>query len=175
MEILGIIFVVIGLLVCLIAGIMYIVIAFREHVGWGLCILFQIPFVSLIFLIKFWEEAKQAFFLYLLGIALFFVGFFAGAGDMIRSETSTGLGVPVSLQELTEAAGLSGDDDSPPPEHGSYVEDPQHALIGLEPIEVRRVLGNPTGEFESKGDVTWHYPGQFVTFTGGRVVDVEPR
>lgn len=48
-----------GLIASLIGSVMFMIAAFRESVGWGLAVLF-IPFASLFFMVKFWDEVKQS-------------------------------------------------------------------------------------------------------------------
>ena len=58
-----------GLVLLVIGGIWFIIAAFKEGILWGLGVLF-VPFVSLVFLILGWPEAKRPFFLQLTGIGL---------------------------------------------------------------------------------------------------------
>jgi uncharacterized membrane protein len=69
MELVGMIIGGIGGLVALIGGIWFLVVAFRQSVWWGLGSIF-IPFVSLIFLIIHWADAKKPFFVWLLGAVI---------------------------------------------------------------------------------------------------------
>jgi hypothetical protein len=69
MEIVGMIIGGIGGLVALIGGIWFLVVAFRQSIWWGLGSLF-IPFVSIIFLIIHWSDAKKPFFVSLLGAVI---------------------------------------------------------------------------------------------------------
>ena len=69
METLGMVLFVIGVIVSLIGGIWFLVVAFRASVWWGLGCLF-IPFVWLVFLIMHWSDAAKPFFVSLLGAAL---------------------------------------------------------------------------------------------------------
>lgn len=61
-----------GLVLLVIGGIWFIIAAFREGILWGLGVLF-IPFVSLIFLVLGWPEAKRPFFLQLAGLGFILV------------------------------------------------------------------------------------------------------
>ncbi len=61
-----------GVIALLIGGIWLLVVAFQQDVVWGLACLF-IPFVSLIFLVKYWEKASRPFAVWgggLLGVLL---------------------------------------------------------------------------------------------------------
>lgn len=73
MEIIGLILLVIGCVISAVAGIWFLVVAFRESVLWGLGCLF-IPFASLIFLIMHWSEAKRPFLWSLLAIVPIAIG-----------------------------------------------------------------------------------------------------
>lgn len=59
----------IGAVLCIIGGIWLLVVAFQESIGWGLACLI-IPFVSLIFVIMYWDKAKKPFLLNLVGAVL---------------------------------------------------------------------------------------------------------
>lgn len=62
-----------GLIICIIGAIGFLIVAFKNSILWGLGCFFLAP-VSLIFLIMNWHEAKNPFFLQLLGLAVIFVG-----------------------------------------------------------------------------------------------------
>ena len=73
MGILGLILILAGLVVMLIYSIQLLIIAFREHILWGIGSLF-IGLVGLIFVIMHWDIAKGPFLKSLVGFALFFIG-----------------------------------------------------------------------------------------------------
>lgn len=73
MEILGFILIGIGGIIALIYGIQLIILAFQTSVLWGLGYLF-VPFVALIFIIKYWADARRPFLRSLLSIPFMFVG-----------------------------------------------------------------------------------------------------
>ena len=80
MEVLGTILFGIGAIISIVGGIWFIVVAFQESLLWGLgCMV--IPFVSLIFLVMHWEEARKPFFVQLIAI----IPLFAAASMMPRS------------------------------------------------------------------------------------------
>jgi glutaredoxin len=54
----------------LIGGIMCIAAAFRHGILWGLAYLF-VPFANLVFIIKYWSEAKKGFFISAAGCCVF--------------------------------------------------------------------------------------------------------
>ncbi len=73
MEILGIILLLIGVVIGLVFGIQLLILAFRTSILWGLGYIF-IPFVSLIFVIVHWNEAKTPFLRCLLAIPFYVAG-----------------------------------------------------------------------------------------------------
>jgi hypothetical protein len=60
-----------GLIAIVVGGLWMLVRAFSEGVLWGLGCLF-LPLVSLFFLIVHWRQAKDPFFLQLLGLGVIF-------------------------------------------------------------------------------------------------------
>ena len=76
----------IGWLVCAIGGIWSLVVAFRTSILWGLGCLF-VPFVSLIFLILHWHDAKKPFGVELLGLAIIFGSMFLFPGSLQQLST----------------------------------------------------------------------------------------
>ena len=74
MDTLGMVMLGIGLIIGLIFGIKLIIVAFQESVIWGLAYLF-IPFVSLIFIVVHWDNARSPFLKSLLAIPLCVLGF----------------------------------------------------------------------------------------------------
>ena len=80
METIGMLLLFVGFAVMAVGGIWFLVVAFTEGVGWGLACMF-IPFVSLYFLVKFWDNAKKPFFIQLAGLVPYILGIvLAGAG-----------------------------------------------------------------------------------------------
>lgn len=61
---------VISAFVMLVGGLMMIVAAFRQSILWGVAYLL-IPFAALVFLCKYWNEAKKGFFINLAGACAF--------------------------------------------------------------------------------------------------------
>ncbi len=60
-----------GVIAIVIGGVWMLIRAFSEGIIWGLGCLF-LPLVSLFFLIVHWRQAKDPFFLQLLGIGIIF-------------------------------------------------------------------------------------------------------
>ncbi|HEV3235908.1 MAG TPA: hypothetical protein VGZ25_02900, partial [Gemmataceae bacterium] len=73
METVGLIILIIGYIIGIVGGLMLLVLAFQESALWGLGCLF-VPFVSIIFIIMYWDDAKNAFFISLGGSALIVLG-----------------------------------------------------------------------------------------------------
>ena len=73
MDIIAIALILLGLVLFVIGGFMFLVAAFRESVLWGLACLF-ISIVQLFFLIAHWPKAKRPFFLQLLAFVMIIVG-----------------------------------------------------------------------------------------------------
>ena len=57
----------------LVGGIMLLIAAFKESPWWGLGSIF-VPFVSLIFVIKYWDNTKKAFAYSMVGMLLCILG-----------------------------------------------------------------------------------------------------
>jgi hypothetical protein len=68
---------ILGSIVMLVGGVMFLIAAFSESVLWGLGCMF-VPFVSLFFLILHWPEAKKGFFIQLAGAALVVISMLIG-------------------------------------------------------------------------------------------------
>jgi hypothetical protein len=73
MEILGFILLGIGAIIAVIYGFVLVVRAFQVSLVWGLGYLF-VPFVSLIFIIVYWQVAKAPFLKSLISIPFMLVG-----------------------------------------------------------------------------------------------------
>ena len=74
MDIIGGSLIMLGVVIFVVGGFLFLVAAFRESVLWGLACLF-VPIVSLFFLIVHWPEARKPFALQLLAFVLIIVGF----------------------------------------------------------------------------------------------------
>jgi glutaredoxin len=61
---------VISVAVILVGGVMMIVAAFRQGILWGVAYLL-VPFAALVFLFKYWSEAKKGFYINLMGACAF--------------------------------------------------------------------------------------------------------
>lgn len=84
MELLGTALLFLGLVISVVAGIWFLVVAFRQSVLWGLGCLF-VPFVPLVFLIVHWAEAKRPFLWSLVAILPMIAGFALSGGSLVES------------------------------------------------------------------------------------------
>lgn len=69
MDIIGIILLLAGSILCIFYSFVLLIRAFQTSIWWGLGYLF-VPFVSLVFLIIHWDVAKKPFLMSLLGILI---------------------------------------------------------------------------------------------------------
>jgi hypothetical protein len=74
MEVIASILVVIGMLIAVVGGLWFLLVAFQESILWGLGCLF-VPFVSLIFLVMHWDKAAKPFLVQLAGVVPLILGF----------------------------------------------------------------------------------------------------
>ena len=63
----------VGFVLFLVGGIMFLVAAFRESIWWGLACMF-LPFVSFFYLIVHWPEARKPFLIQLLAFVMIIAG-----------------------------------------------------------------------------------------------------
>lgn len=73
MELLSIALLLTGALISIIFGIQLLITAFQTSILWGLGYIF-VPFVSLIFVIVHWAEAKKPFLRGLIGVPFIVLG-----------------------------------------------------------------------------------------------------
>lgn len=114
-----------GIVLSFVGGLWLLILAFRQSVLWGLVVFF-IPFASLVFIVKYWSEARQPFFVSLVSILLMMIGVFLG----VMPSSPWGAPAPAG----TEAAGFEPSSDpfgSGDPfgsrEPSTVVEDPSPA------------------------------------------------
>ncbi|HKK04392.1 MAG TPA: hypothetical protein VKA50_00915 [Gammaproteobacteria bacterium] len=67
---------ILGIIVSAVGGIWLLVLAFKRSIVWGLVVLF-VPFASLVFVVKYWNETKTAFLVSLGGYVVY-AGMFYG-------------------------------------------------------------------------------------------------
>ncbi len=64
-----------GIIASFFGSIIFLIRSFSVSIGWGLACMF-VPFASLVFLVKYWDEAMEPFLLSLVGGILTGVGSF---------------------------------------------------------------------------------------------------
>ncbi len=69
----GDLIILLGIVIFVVGGFLFLVAAFRESVLWGLACLLC-PIVPLFFLIVHWQNARRPFFIQLAGFAVLVVG-----------------------------------------------------------------------------------------------------
>ena len=181
MSAIVVVFFFMGFVVAIAGGVMFTIAAFRQSVVWGLCVLFGVPFASLLFLIKHWDEAKQAFGVQLLGVVLVF-GYSASVGSGF---TSMGKGLEQMALPVPEKIAETG---GTPPDLGKLIRDVtkdwkmpevnpgsdrvEGSFVGHSLEEVKRVLGEPRGVLRSVGKTSYFYPNlEVVSYDGVTVVE----
>jgi len=60
-------------IVSLVGFVWLCVLAFKEHIGWGLAVFFLSPIAAIVFAIKHWEDSKKPFLIYAGSTVMFFV------------------------------------------------------------------------------------------------------
>lgn len=70
-----------GFGILIIGGIGFLIAAFKQSLIWGLGCLFISP-ISIVFLVLHWSEAKNPFFLQLVGLGLLFVAAMSGGATI---------------------------------------------------------------------------------------------
>jgi hypothetical protein len=81
MDIVSLVFFIAGGIIMLIGAIMFLIVAFKASIWWGLGCIFLAPIVNLIFLFMHWKDARKPFFISLVGAAIYFAGLiFFGPG-----------------------------------------------------------------------------------------------
>ncbi len=77
MSAIGLVLAGIGGIAMMVFGVILLVKAFQTSVLWGLGYLF-VPFVSLVFVVMYWQETKKPFLYLLAGSAIMVVGLVLG-------------------------------------------------------------------------------------------------
>ena len=106
MTALGILIILVSVLISLVGSVMLIIVAFRVSVTWGLLVLF-VPFAALIFLVKYWQDAKKPFLISVSGTALQLFGVVVlgmGAGPSISANDMTEIAVEPSTSMARRSA-----------------------------------------------------------------------
>jgi hypothetical protein len=87
---LGIFLIVIAGLVSLAGSFLFVAAAFRVSLTWGLLVLF-VPFAGLVFLVKFWSQAKRGFLISLAGSGLILIAYLVlivGLASRVKAQSA---------------------------------------------------------------------------------------
>ncbi len=68
-----------GLAICLIGGIGFLIAAFRTSILWGLAVLLISP-VAIVYLIVHWQDAKEPFKIQLIGFVIMLITAYINGG-----------------------------------------------------------------------------------------------
>lgn len=68
-----------GLAICLIGGIGFLIAAFRTSILWGLAVLLISP-VAIVYLIVHWQDAKEPFKIQLIGFVIMLITAYMNGG-----------------------------------------------------------------------------------------------
>lgn len=157
-----------GSLAVMVGGIMLLVAAFRESVGWGFAVLFLSPIAPLIFVFSHWEEAKPGILVQLLGFCLFL-----GAVAVVFIEGKDSLDaamVKFNIEQLSsglpvQPSGGAGDEI----DTGGEGPATDSQYVGMTLKEVVEILGRPEGRGEGN-EVILIYPQFELISTDGVTV-----
>jgi|GEM_PF-645918 len=102
---------IVGSIILLIGLLILLIQAFKQSVLWGLAVLL-IPFAGIVFAIRFWEEARNGFLVFIVGLLITGVAFYGGGEKEIQADKHLGkvdqvldkAGVDVSKIPVPEAA-----------------------------------------------------------------------
>lgn len=162
----------VGFLLLMIGGIVFLVKAFQVSVLWGLAVLF-IPFASLVFLFKYWEEARKPFLAQLLGLILYMGAFGLAASRGVSPGLMSQIASQVSDADTKPKGGLAVGFDPAEPEpvqESPRVSVEEAEMKGKTLDEVKRMLGAPKGVLKADGRVTYFYDGLELVSEDGKTV-----
>ena len=134
--IIGTIVVFVASLAVMVAGIVTLVLAFRQSLGWGLLVLF-VPFANLYFLFRLWPETKRVVQVMLVGLG----GLLLGLVVLLTSAAITG-----SRQKAGQSAAAGGRSSTPEAVWPPVVAQPAPTPTPLPelPIELPEPTPKPT-------------------------------
>ena len=76
-KVLGVVFILVGLVFAIVIKVWFLAAVFGESVGWGLASIF-LPFGALVALIKFWDKTQRPFVAHLISMGIIVVGVLTG-------------------------------------------------------------------------------------------------
>ncbi len=194
MNLVWIILMLLGGLIALVGGILFLVAAFRESILWGLAVLF-IPFAGLVFLIAHWQDAKKPFLLQLLGSLIYSVAFFmmlpkdalkAGPMDPGRflALVKSSAGAPAKAKPAPARVEQPTPKPAMTPVTATVTNAPASTnapaptatpagVIGMKLSDLRARLGPPQGVMRSGSGTVYLYPDRELFSKDGERVTSE--
>jgi len=143
MKLLGLLFPLL-VLVTLVGFIWLVVVAFKRSVGWGIGVLLLSPFSAIVFAVKYWQESKKPFLIYIgsvsASIAMMFVLFASLGGFAAMS-----MAQKISEGQVGEAdvtAFIEGQFDRM--ENSGLLDDREREQLQ----EIRQMMPDPDGAEE---------------------------
>jgi signal peptidase I len=141
-----------GAVVWLVGAVWFLVVAFRQHVLWGLGSLF-VPFVALVFLIMHWRKALLPAGVYLLGFVLVAGGTAAACGLAFRIDIVNGDAMYPSHPTGSRVFALRQPYATAAITRGSVILFERHQRPkGTTSVFISRVIGLPGDTVEIDGD-----------------------
>lgn len=149
-----------ALILCAIASIWFLVVAFKENVLWGLAILF-LPIAGLIFLIIYWEDVRLPFLLNLIGCILMAMAIFGGL-SMTPRELLAGSTTSANQPEAPKEPSFSFTELKEKMTKKSREKEfkkktANRGYTGRPLAEVERELGPPQGKISKTDGSTYYY------------------
>ena len=165
-----------GWLVLMVGQIWLIVVAFRTRVMWGFLSLL-VPFASLIFLILYWSDAKQAFLTQVAGMTFVVLGAVVGMqmGMNVLDRMASDGSLQARMEQVMAEAAKAQTTVEEPDVGGEAVavaapENPDARLVGLPVGDLRELIGTPRGRLKTGRRLTLFYEGMEVIADDGERV-----
>jgi hypothetical protein len=161
---------VLGWLLTMVGGVWILIVAFRESVVWGLCVMF-LPIAEPIFIFIHWGQCWRPLLISLFGMATAVAAVFAMPNSLL-SEGEEG------FFERMPSAGFNLAEMWPQMSNRvvkATVEELAPLAVGDCCADVLRKCGKPIGKGTGKGGVVWHYADRTITFADGQTVSLIER
>lgn len=147
---------IVGSIILLIGLLILLIQAFKQSALWGLAVLL-IPFAGIVFAIRFWEQARNGFLVFIVGLLITGVAFYGGGEKEIQAEKH--------LETVDKALDKAGVDVSkiPVPEVATEkvteilekrpgnIEVPNQALAEAQGIDTEKDIYTQEAEEEEAG------------------------
>ena len=143
-------------------GVLFILLAFKENPLWGLAVFFLAPFGGLVFLIKYWTEARKPFFMQTAGVVILVV---AGLFSVVCGAGTKFLGVSVSQEQAAAVSNIRGwlRRTEPVAEAGKIEVKDDYSpwqdmdFVGKRLKTVKELMGPPKGVLRMGATTTYFY------------------